>query len=167
MINFFNSTCSEEPRTNHQFGLCDDETNNDKAYSNVNNERLWIATVENQRQLEIQFTAIDHCMNILKPDSNDLESTCDGMLTFSESVYLIELKNQRSEWTKAAIEQLENTIKLMYRHNSRNLSSFKFKKAYACNKRRPRFTVIDTERKKRFYDRTGFRLDIQANIVIS
>lgn len=166
MIDFFNSYCSEEPRSDIEFGLCDDK-DDEKAYSDINNQDNWIATVHNKLQIPIQFTPIDNCLNIRKPNSNDHESTCDGMLTFSNNLYLVELKTQRSEWITEAIGQLENTTKLLRHFNEEDLSNFKFKKAFASNKRHPRFTVLNAERKKRFFDVTGFRLDVQATITVS
>jgi hypothetical protein len=63
--------------------------------------------------------------------------------------------------------QLENTIELLYRYNERDLSSFKIKKAYACNKKYPSFITIDNAEQKDFFKRTkGFRIDVQAKIKI-
>ena len=88
------------------------------------------------------------------------------MLTFTQSLYLVELKKQGvGGWISKAKEQLENTIKLLLESN--DLSNFRYKKAFACNKKHPNFTVIDTAERKLFFKRTnGFRLDVQAEIVI-
>lgn len=126
----------------------------------------WIAKVSNDNDLAISFTAIDNCIIVLKEGTKDKESTCDGMLTFSNSIYLVELKKQGTGgWLSDAKSQLENTIKLL--RSKHNLEEYKYKKAYACNKKHPNFTVIDAAERKAFFERTkGFRIDAQAEIVI-
>ncbi len=111
--NFFETECQEDARTNAEFGICDDE-NGEKAYTTKEESNSWIATVKNDLQKNIVFTAIDNCIEILKEGTNDQERTCDGMLTFDNHLYLIELKNQMTgSWKSDAFNQLENTIKLI------------------------------------------------------
>lgn len=163
-IDFFNTECKESVRNNATFGICDkqDET---KAYTDIENENIWVAKVKNINRIDIVFTPIDNCMNILKGGTNDKESTCDGMLTFENSIYFVELKVQRTGgWLPDAIDQLKNTINLLKAYN--NLEKIRYKKAYACNKKHPSFYVIDVERKKRFFDETGFRIHVEAKILI-
>ncbi len=126
----------------------------------------WIAKVSNDNDLTISFTAIDNCLIVLKEGTKDKESTCDGMLTFSNSLYLVELKKQGAGgWLSDAKSQLEKTIKLL--RSKHNLEEYKYKKAYACNKKHPNFTVIDAAERKAFFERTkGFRIDAQAEIVV-
>ncbi len=125
-----------------------------------------IAIIKNSAQKPVSFTAIDNCncLEILKRGTNQKESTCDGMLTFEETIYLVELKNQRGQWKSKAIQQLENTIKLILENHE--LNDFKYKKAFACNKKHPHFFTIDNERNKRFFKEYGFRIDVQATINI-
>ena len=163
-VDFFNTSCKEPVRTNEKFGICDDQ-DGIKAYSSIDTSTNWIATVINETQIEVSFTAIDNCIITLKEGTQDKESSCDGMLTFSNSVYLVELKNQRTGgWLPSAIGQLKNSIKLLKASN--NLEEIRYKKAYACNSKHPNFQVMEVERKKKFYDETGFRIDAQAKIVI-
>lgn len=88
------------------------------------------------------------------------------MLIFSDHLYLVELKNMRTGgWIANARMQLENTIRLLWENH--DLSGLKYKKAYACNKRHPHFTVLESAEKKAFFTKTnGFRLDAQAEIII-
>lgn len=165
--NFFETDCKESPKTDSLFGLCDDE-NGEKAYTDIENNNKWIAIVENGTQKPISFTAIDNCLEIFKEGTNDKESTCDGMLTFGQHLYLVELKNTPSGgWKLDAFKQLENTVKLIQLNPK--FVEFKYKKAFACNRRRkyPRFTTIDNERNKRFFMNYGFRIGIQIKIVIN
>jgi hypothetical protein len=163
--NFFETPCKEPSRTDPLFGICDDQ-NGRKAYTDNATKNKWIATVKNEQFTEVSFTPIDHCILILKEGTNDQESTCDGMLTFQNSLYLVELKEkEKHSWKSEAISQLKNTIKLLYA--SHDLTPFKYKKAYACNKKHPSFIVLDSETRKEFFKKTnGFRIEAQAEITI-
>ncbi len=165
IINFFNTNCKESAKKEKLFGICDDQ-NGTKAYTDITDDTKWIAKVINESEIYVTFTAIDNCICIYKPDSNDKESSCDGMLTFTQNLYLIELKKQGTGgWIADAKAQLENTIKLISINN--DLSSFRYKKAFACNKKHPYFTVINSAERKAFFERTkGFRIHIQAEVLI-
>lgn len=111
-VNFFGTECTELSRTDELFGICDDQDGG-KAYFNATDKNKWIAVVKNDKGLAVSFTAIDHCIIILKEGTKDEESTCDGMITFTDSLYLVELKKQGAGgWVSKAIAQMENTIKL-------------------------------------------------------
>lgn len=161
---FLNSPCKEPSRNNELFGLCDDQ-NSTKAYSDHLNTDKWIAKVINNDQVDVTFTPVDFCMNILKEGTNDQESTCDGMLTSENCLYLVELKEQGTGgWLSEATKQLGNTMKLLTDHH--DLSGFRFKKAFPCNKRHPNFKVIDNAENLRFFRTYGFRLDAQLEVQI-
>ena len=164
-VNFLGPDCKEPARTNKLFGICDDQDGS-PAYTNITDNSKWIANVINNSEITISFTAIDNCIIVLKDGTKDKESTCDGMLTFNDSLYLVELKKQGTGgWLPDAKGQLENTIKLL--NTNHNLSTFRYRKAYACNRKHPNFTVIDSAERKAFFQRTkGFRIDAQAEITI-
>lgn len=164
-VNFFETDCKEESRNEKQFGICDDQ-NGTKAYTDTSDSTKWIAKVTNVKEIDISFTAIDNCVIVLKDGTKDKESSCDGMLTFTQNLYLVELKKQGTGgWISDAKGQLENTIKLISENH--DLSNFRYKKAFACNRKHPSFTVIDTAERKSFFERTGgFRIDVQAEIVV-
>ena len=63
--NFFDSTCNEQELTHELFGVCDDQNGN-KAYTDIDNNAKWIATVSNEAQINIEFIAIDNCIKIFK-----------------------------------------------------------------------------------------------------
>jgi hypothetical protein len=163
-VEFFNTPCSEKPRNEKRFGLCDDDDES-PAYSSLNNEENWIATVESTAQ-EVVFTPIDKCIVPTKEGSTDKESTCDGMLTSERSLILVELKNRgKHGYFAKGEDQLRNTIGLIQSSHSLN---YKYKKAYVCNKRHPHFTTLDNEMRRRFFHETdGFRIDNQSRIVIT
>jgi hypothetical protein len=164
-INFLTTDCKESNRSEDLFGICDDQ-NNTVAYTDLANPGKWIAKVINEKNIDVSFTPIDNCIIILKEGTKDKESTCDGMLTFENSIYLVELKKQiTGGWISEAIGQLENTIQLIF--SNHNLLEFKHKKAFACNRKHPYFKTMDNEFSKKFFKRTnGFRIDIQTEIKI-
>lgn len=161
-LNFFDIECQFPPITSVSFGLCDNEDGG-RAYPDMENSDLWIATVKNENNLEIVFTAIDKC--VLKDDHQYIgRGRCDGMLTTDRHLYLVELKNQETHWQTQAIAQLESTIEFLL--SNHDLRKFSKRKVFACNKKKDRFVVIDNEFNKAFLRRTGFRIDIQTEIVV-
>ncbi|WP_206957161.1 hypothetical protein [Trinickia acidisoli] len=160
-MNFFDNACQRGPFTDLAFGICDDE-NGGVAYVSMTTPSSWGATVENPREEEVTFTAIDKC--VIKDDEEPGRGRCDGMLTTSKHLYLVELKNQRSSWRDDAVGQLTSTLRFL--QESADLSGYRHKKAFACNRRHQAFGVIDNETQKAFFQEFGFRLDIQARVVI-
>ncbi len=58
-INFFETNCNEEPRKDIYFGLCDDlHLQNFPAYSDLENEEKWIATVYNPTEKVFLLTIV-------------------------------------------------------------------------------------------------------------
>jgi hypothetical protein len=88
-INFFDEKYQETPRKDKLFGICDDE-NGTPAYTDVSNRAKWIAEVINEDNKSIIFTPIDNCIIIYKSGTPDKESTCDGMLAFTHSLFLLD-----------------------------------------------------------------------------
>ncbi|MCF8357708.1 MAG: hypothetical protein K9H26_03045 [Prolixibacteraceae bacterium] len=163
-VNFFETPCKEPARIDKLFGICDKQDGS-KAFTDAENNNFWIAIVNNEHEKSVSFTPIDHCITIYKEGTSNQESTCDGMLTFKNSLYLVELKEKQKDWKTEAINQLKNTIRLLLLHH--DLSKFRYKKAYACNKKHPNFKVIESSTKIEFFRETeGFKLDIQNEITI-
>jgi hypothetical protein len=161
-MNFFDPLCQEPPHNHMLFGLCDDE-NGKKAYTNTDNPESWIASVKNDKVKALVFTAIDKC--VIKDGEEVGRGRCDGMLTSDEHLYFIELKNVNyPSWRPKAIEQLESTIQFFLANH--NASAYRHKKAFACNKKKPKFQIIEIELKRKFFDTYGFRIDAQAEVVV-
>lgn len=160
-LNFFDASCSEPSIQHELFGLCDDRDGT-KAYSNTSHPKKWVATVKNTNKIELTFTATDAC--VIKPDEQPGRGRCDGMLTSSEHLYFIELKEEDKAWINDAVTQLESTIEFFKKDN--DITKYKHKKAFACNKRRPHFQETDNEFSLRFFRKHGFRIDVQAEIII-
>lgn len=160
-VNFFSVAC-QETTTDVLFGLCDDQ-NGAKAYIDIVDQTKWVVTVENNSSISVTFTAIDNCIQITRPNG-DMDNRCDGMLTYIDNIIFVELKNQTKGWITEAIAQLETTINHFI--SNHNLDHFRYKRAFASNKRHPHFHVIDSELKQRFFHQYRVRVNIQAKIVI-
>ncbi len=160
--NFSEAECSEQARTDRLYGLCDDQDGT-KAYSDTAHPDNWIATVINEQQISVVFTAIDNCVPILN-EGGTQASRCDGMLTYRDTIYLVELKDQGKGWIPRAVGQLRATIGIFVQ--TPESANYRYRKAFACNKRHPHFQSIDNEDNKKLFRECGFRLDIQAEIII-
>lgn len=160
-MNFFRGDCQHPPISVQSFGLCDDQ-NGTKAYPDTTDSSTWIAEVKNRNRLPIVFTAIDKC--IIEDHELPDKGRCDAMLTTSDHLYLIELKDQRAEWIEVAKEQLVSTIELLLKNH--DISGYRYKKAFACNRKRGKFAYIDNEENLTLFRRTGFRIDVQAEVVV-
>lgn len=161
-INFFETNCQETPISAIIFGICDDD-NKQPSYTDCNNPDKWVAVIKNPEAISIIFTAIDNCIDIRRTNG-DQEKRCDSILTYHNNIVFVELKNQAKDWITDAIEQLEITIQ--YFMDNHDITKFKHKRAFACNKKHPTFQVIYQETKRRFWDKYHIRLDIQATIAI-
>lgn len=158
---FLNSSCQESARNEQEFGICD---NNDgtKAYTDITNPDKWIAKVLNPQEIQVSFIAVDKC--ILQDSDESGRGRCDGILITDNQLYFVELKNQMKSWKTDAIEQLDSTIDFF--KESHDISEFKHKKAYACNKKFKHFQEIDNELNLSFFRKHQIRIDVQAEIII-
>ena len=165
-INFFDANCQSQTNQ-YKFGLCDDPNKDkDPAYIVTVDCSKWIAIVENNQEIEVIFTAIDNCIEILRSDGT-MDNRCDGMLTYNNHIIFVELKerNFRNKWVGKGEEQLKNTINVFIANH--DLAIYKSKKAYIANNKKPNFQSSQITRMDKFKDETGFRLIIQNTIEIS
>lgn len=160
-LNFLENNCRENARKDLLFGLCDDQDGK-KAYSNVDAPAKWIATVKNENAVELVFTPIDKC--IIQDYEYTGRGRCDGMLTSSEHLFFVELKNEAKGWITDAIEQLESTIEFFKENH--DINAFRHKKAFACNKKHRHFQEIDNETNLAFFRKHKVRIDLQAEIIV-
>jgi len=154
--------------TKKKFGICDDQPPLPKgpAYIDETNGSKWIAVVVNDPPIQVLFTAIDNCIDILRPDRK-MDKRCDGMLSYNETVIFVELKEtdmKGAEWIKKADLQLRTTIK--YFEEERISDSFNIKKAYIANSERPKFRDSQQVRMEKFEEETGYVLRIENRIIL-
>ena len=159
MINFFDPACQEASRSESEFGICD---GNPTAYSSTTNPEDWVAKVVNKSGLPVVLTAIDGC--VIKGNELESQRRCDCMLTTSNHLYFVELKEVLKNWKSGAIEQLISTMEIFLK--SHKDVNFKHKKAFACNRKSPRFQENDHELNYQVFKKYGFRIDAQATVVL-
>lgn len=165
-MNFFFLDCQSGPYSQATFGICDPQDSS-RAYVDIEekNSQNWTATVNNGYQKNVIFTAIDKC--VIKDNEHIGRGRCDAMLTTENLLFLIELKDKRHTRSGEAIQQLESTIQfLLENHNADDLKKYQHKKAFVCNRQAKPFVVIDNELQKNFYRNYGFRIDVQAIILV-
>jgi hypothetical protein len=166
-MDFFNVQCQSGPFTQARFGVCDDQVGQ-AAYVDTApaNAEKWIATVDNQKQIPVTFTAIDKC--VIQDTDEPGRGRCDAMLSTSNSLILLELKDRKgkSNWRQHACDQLESTIRFLNDHHPGQLEQFTRKKAHACNRKKRGFVELESELKRRFWQ-YRFHLDTQATVVVA
>lgn len=159
MVDFFNSACQESPRNDKEFGILD---SNPVAYTTTAKSPSWNATVKNPSLKEVVFTAIDGC--VIKREELQGRKRCDGMLTTDNSLFLVELKDQQKNWQATAVRQLIDTIETLVQNH--DVSGFRHKKAFACNRAHQRFQEIEHELNLEVFRKYRFRIDAQATIIV-
>ncbi|MFK7796679.1 MAG: hypothetical protein AB8E82_04440 [Aureispira sp.] len=168
-IDFFISECHEQSAAK-VFGICDDPPPSEvPAYlsEDGNNEANWIATVFNKDEKNVDFYAIDHCIEIQKTsDAQKEESRCDGLLVVNNYYKFVELKDCKlinKDWRKKGKQQLATTIAIFKNDNptinSKNIN------AQICNKKH-RAAIIYQESQDEFFDKTGIILKIDRQIIL-
>ena len=155
----------EKPRRDTLFGINDGvEEGGQKscAYTTIDGDPTsWNAVVDNRNAKEVCFLPLDHNIVIhLKPD--ETYSLCDGMLYHGSWVAFVELKVKKSDWISKNIAQLKSAIELFsVNHDVKN---YKYRFAYAANRKFPRFYTSHKRLMQEFHQKTGFRLLIQNTI---
>lgn len=148
-----------------KFGICDDPPPaQNPAYIDETDGSKWIAVVENEDRYAVTFTAIDNCIEILRPDGK-MSRRCDGMLTFNSTVIFVELKDrdaQGNAWVEDALPQLKSSIQDFEKTDMADIFSRKL--AYIANKQHPRFKSTQQSRMDAFFDDTNYVLRIQGRI---
>lgn len=161
-INFFELGCADSSNA-LQFGLCDDSLQETaRAYIHNNHPASWIGIVNNPKEEEVSFFAIDNCVSILKEDGSS-ESRCDGMLSYANNLIFVELKSRETgRWVKKGREQLTATIRKFSQNH--NLGDYTKVEAYVCNNLRPIAHAGQATNIQRFKNDTGLILRCQREI---
>lgn len=148
-----------------KFGLCDDPPPAENpAYIDENDGAKWIAVVNNEYEYHCTFTAVDHCIEILKP-SGKMQKRCEGFLFYNDTVIFVELKQRGAlgaDWVKTADKQLRITIDHFEKTDA--AEDFTEKKAYIANSEHPKFKESQIQRMQKFVDETGYVLRIENRI---
>ncbi len=153
-----------EETKNDRFGICDDPPPaTDPAYLNIDNESSWIAEVLNAEKKDVKFIAVDHCIEILRPNG-DKESRCDGILITQDTIAFVELKDRiaRHGWIADGLGQLTVTIQ-KFKENH-NVNAYSRHEGYVANKQKPFFNNNVSTIAQKFKDDTGFIFNVKRVI---
>lgn len=155
-IDFFINSCKTHSNK-IEFGLCDDPPPaSNPAYIDEDDNSKWIGVVKNNNNKEVEFIAIDACIDIRKPDGN-LESRCDGLLSFENNLIFVELKfREGGQWLKKGREQLTitvNNFKMNY-----NILDYNNVHGNVCNSLRPLSHSGHAANIQQFFDETNLVL---------
>jgi hypothetical protein len=161
--------CKIECQTNtnkKRFGIYDAEDNS-PAILKYDDENSWNAIVINDNCKRILFTAIDNCIEI-KRANGDMDNRCDCMLTYEETLLLIELKNKRDSWQAEGLSQIEATIKRMINDELLFYNRFKRYKAIVANRKNqfPSFQESNKEQREYFKKEYKIRIQFETEIII-
>lgn len=164
-LDFFSDAC-KTVSNKESFGLCDDPPPaKNPAYIDENDPSIWIATVDNKNKTKVDFYAVDHCVNVLKPDGISLESRCDGVLQHGNNLIFVELKDRGSKgWLGGGVDQLIITFK-NFAMNHR-ITDYTIEHGYVCNKQRPLVITSSANVQQKLKDETGLLLKAQSKITI-
>ena len=146
-----------------RFGACDDDGDT-PAYLDETDSGKWRCTFINDNQKSCTFTAVDNCVEVLRPDRSS-ERRCDGILQYDQTIMFVELKYVRSKgWIPDGIEQLEGTVRDYFTGVDRQ--DFTRRLAVLANGKKPAFRSSHKVQMQQFYQRHGVRLLIQAEVRI-
>lgn len=162
-VDFCKPSCQTTNISAKIFGLADPQ---DKTPAIVlyNEPEKWVAEVENRTGIPLNFTAVDNCIEIFREDGQ-MENRCDAIITGGNYLIFVELKDQRGDWIQYAVEnQLKTTIRC-FKENC-EMSRYRKRYAYACNKRHPQFQYSHMSMMDEFRKETGVRLCIVNKIVM-
>lgn len=163
-INFFTVGCKTESNEN-TFGLCDNPPPAvDPAYIDEANSFNWIAEVSNPHNINVDFFAVDHCVEVLRANGQ-WACRCDGILLYNNKLSFIELKDRGSSgWISGGRGQLTETVSYFIANH--NITAYTAVDARICNKQRPLAVVSSATEIQKFKDDTGLLLIIDRNILV-
>lgn len=163
-IDFFTNGCKTSSNK-IEFGLCDDPSPAiNPAYIDESDNTKWIGIVTNNEEKNVDFIAIDACIDIRKANGR-MESRCDGLLSFDNNLIFVELKTREGgQWLKDGREQITITVN----NFKSNHDITKFDNVYGnvCNSLRPLSHTGHASNIEQFFYETGLILKADRSIVI-
>ena len=180
--------CSTNTNQN-RFGLSDADANLRRpAKVKLDDELNWDFTIENPAIKDVNFKAVDFCVDIFRTgtyslnddnrtanqfSSGDVDSLeiglikrCEGFFQFNTSILFIEIKRRpRGNWLSDAREKFEETILSFREHNPNSL--LQIIEPIVSNKLFNRLHQSEMVQKKILKDKVGLELKIQQSYTIA
>lgn len=201
-INFFLSPCNNPvgncqtesiqchfPFSNDRFGISDANANaRIPAIVLLDNENQWDFTIENPKNIEVKYKAIDYCLDIFRTGTYDVSDNnssinefssdsvntidreiikrCEGFLyKDDEWVLFFEIKNRpKGDWLIDARRKFEETI-LSFKEHHPNLSNLIIE-PIVSNKSFFRTHQSEMIQKKILKDKIGVELKVQTSFTV-
>ncbi len=164
-VEFLKADC-QTTTNERKFGLYDAE---DKTPIKVHltDEDKWNATVLNSESKNVLVTAIDNCIDIIRPNG-EMDNRCDCMLTYDTTILFIELKNKRDSWQSEGLAQIENVVNVMIEESPEFYNAFTKRKAIVANRKHqfPSFHQSNIEHRQHFSSKYKMRIQFEAEIVV-
>ncbi|HOF46223.1 MAG TPA: hypothetical protein PLZ46_05520 [Bacteroidales bacterium] len=159
-MQFFKADCQETTDIT-KFGLYDAEDNTPVKIK-LTDEELWNATVLNNSGKSVLYTAIDNCIDVFRPNGN-MNNCCDCMLTYNNTLLLVELKNKRESWQSEGLAQIESIVKTIIEEIPDFSNEFKTRKAIVANRKHqfPVFHESNIEQRQTFRSKYRMRTIIE------
>lgn len=133
----------------------------DPAYIVYDKPDKWDVEVHSHKQIDYKFTAVDNNIPLFNESTKKDIKRCDVIINTSKTICLIEIKTGRNEDISDAIEQIEATIARF----NREIYSYRFRRAYVCNNRRPRFAMSHAALQNSFYKKHATKLEIHCCVI--
>lgn len=164
-LNLLEAGCKTQSN-NTVFGLCDNPPPaEDPAYIDETNSGSWIAEVSNPACINVDFFAVDHCVEV-KRHNGEKAKRCDGILVSGNQLTFVELKDRgHTGWISGGRKQLTETIN--YFTANHDMTVYPNVDARICNKQRPLAVVNVSTEVQKFKDDTGLILTIDRNVIVS
>lgn len=165
-VNFFDPQWHADNTDSVLFFIYDRGGIGDLAQLSIDaKEQPTSVNVHNPSEKTVLFLPVDHNIDIRKDGSNDLDSTCDYLLTVDGKDLIVfgEIKTGRKGWAGDGMRQIKHTIDI-FRANH-DLSEWKQCRAYVSNYRywRSRSSTRCVEETFKA-DTGGLRLFIQNDV---
>lgn len=166
-VDFFDPQWRNEATTDPLFYVYD-PVNDEMARISVEAEMAQRAVnVNNPSTKAILFIPVDHNMNIRKEGSNNLDSTCDYLMTVNNKELIIsgEIKNRMRKWAREGMLQVLNTLEIFMANH--NITEWKKCRGYVSNFRKPLANTSTKTTQEEFKQRSGgYRIYFQNTVNI-
>lgn len=165
-VDFFDSRWHTENTSVSLFFIYDRGGTGDLAQLSIDaKDQSTSVNVHNPSAKDVMFLPVDHNLDIRKEGSNDMDSTCDYLLTAGgkELIVFGEIKTGRKGWAGDGMKQIKHTIDI-FRANH-DLSEWSQCRSYVSNYRHWRSRSSTRCVEETFKAETGgLRLYIQNDV---
>lgn len=135
-VDFFAPQWYAEHTSERLFFIYDKEDGSCAKLSTNEADQSTSVNVHNPSVKDILFLPVDHNLNIRKEGLDDLDSTCDYLLTVNEKEHLIfgAIKTGRKGWASEGMKQVKHTVEVFRAYH--DIAHWNNCRAYVSNWRK-------------------------------